>query len=130
MADNKSSFLDADDLRPISKFIGKNWYLLFIFPAIAFFVAWFYTHGLPDVYAAKSEILLKSSDTYDYQNQIYSNLGYGNLIQDVTNQKRVIQSYDLISKALKKLDYTQTYYLVGRVKTMQVDGFPGAEHRL
>lgn len=121
MAENaKSTLLDADDLRPIIKFLGKNWYLLIGIPAAAFAIAYFYTHRLSDIYAAKTEILLKSSETYDYQSQIYSNVGYYALYNDITNQKRILSSYDLISKTLDKLDFNISYYLVGRVKTSQV----------
>jgi capsular exopolysaccharide synthesis family protein len=54
---------------------------------------------------------------------MYSELGYISLMQDVTNQKRIIASYDIVEKSLDKLDYTVSYYLVGRVKTLQVDEF-------
>lgn len=86
-------------------------------------LGWFVTHQMPSIYAAKCEILLKSSDTYDYQTQIYKELGYYSLIQDITNQKRILASYDLIEKALNKVDFTQSYFLVGRVKTEEVNRF-------
>jgi uncharacterized protein involved in exopolysaccharide biosynthesis len=120
MAEQKTNFLDADDLRPILKFISKNWYLMLGFSLIGFAFASFVTHRMPNVYAAKCEILLKSSDTYDYQTQIYKELGYYSLIQDITNQKRILASYDLIEKVLDKVDFTQSYFLVGRIKTDEV----------
>jgi len=119
----RSSFVDADDLRPVIKFLGKNWYLMILFSALGLTFALFYTHRLPNVYAARAEILLKSSETYDYQSQIYKNLGYYSLLQDITNQKRVIGSYNMIGDVLEKCDFTHNYYLVGRVKTEQVDRF-------
>lgn len=119
----KSSFVDADDLRPVIKFVSKNWYFMILFSALGLTFALFYTHRLPDVYAAKTEILLKSSETYDYQTQIYKSVGYYSIIQDITNQKRVIGSYNLIGKVLEKCDFTHNYYLVGRVKTEQIDRF-------
>ena len=76
MAQKKTNLVDAEDLRPIFKFIGKNWYLLLSLPLIGFSVAFYHNYKQADIYAAKTEILLKSSETYDYQNQIYSNLGY------------------------------------------------------
>ncbi len=122
MAENiKSTLLDADDLRPIIKFLSKNWYLLILLPALCFVIAFYYTHRLADIYAAKTEILLKSAETYDYQSQIYSNVGAYALYNDITNQKRILSSYDLISNTLDKLEFNLTYYLVGRVRTLQVD---------
>ncbi|MDP4826679.1 MAG: AAA family ATPase, partial [Flavobacteriales bacterium] len=121
MAEPKASIFDPEDLRPIFKFIGKNWVLLMLLPALAYFIANFYTHRLADIYAAQAEILLKSQETYDYQSQIYSNLGYYSLLADVTNQQRVISSYDIVSKSMKKLNFNISYYLVGRIRTSQVD---------
>jgi len=119
----RSSFVDADDLRPVIKFIGKNWYLMILFSALGLTFALFYTHRLPNIYAAKTEILLKSDQTYDYQAQIYKNVGYYSLLQDITNQKRVISSHNLIGDVLRRCDFTHNYYLIGRVKTEQVDRF-------
>lgn len=119
----KTNFLDADDLRPIIKFITKNWYLMILFSGIGLLFALFYTHRLPNIYAARCEILLKSTETYDYQTALNRDIGYYSLIQDITNQKRILTSYDLIQKVLKKADFTLSYYLVGRVKTEEVDRF-------
>ena len=123
MAEGKTNFLDADDLRPILRFLSKNWFLMILSALVAFVASYFYTHRLPSIYAAKTEILLKSSETYDYQKTVYNELGYMSLMQDVTNQKRILASYDLVEKALRKVDFTISYYLVGRVKTLQVDDF-------
>jgi capsular polysaccharide biosynthesis protein len=65
MAEQRTNFIDADDLRPILKFIGKNWHLIILFSLISFTIAYFYTHRLQEIYAARTEILLKSDETYD-----------------------------------------------------------------
>ncbi|MFM7309649.1 MAG: hypothetical protein ACKOZY_03505, partial [Flavobacteriales bacterium] len=96
---------------------------MILFAGIGLLFAMFYTHRLPNIYAARTEILLKSSETYDYQTQIYKDLGYYSLIQDITNQKRILSSYDIIGKVLNKVDFTQSYFLVGRVKTEEIDKF-------
>lgn len=119
----KTNFVDSDDLQPVIKYISKNWYLFILFGFIGYVFAYLYTHRLPNIYAAKTEILLKSSNAYDYQNQIRRDIGYYNIVQDIANQKRILTSYDLIAKVLGKLDFTISYYLVGRIKTEQVDGF-------
>jgi capsular exopolysaccharide synthesis family protein len=119
----KNNFFDPEDLVPVFKFIGKNWYLMVIFPAIFFGVAYLYTMRLADVYAAKTEILLKSDETYDYQSQMFSKLGYMQAYADVTNQKRILSSYDMIQDVLNKLDFEVSHYLVGRWTTNHVSGF-------
>ncbi|MEN9348082.1 MAG: hypothetical protein RLZZ77_1593 [Bacteroidota bacterium] len=123
MAEQKTNFLDADDLRPIIKFASKNWHIVLLFAILALIIAYLYSHRLQNIYAAKTEILLKSSDTYDYQNQIYSELGYYSLLQDVTNQRRILSSHDLIKSVLEKVDFSISYFIVGRLKTSQVEKF-------
>ncbi len=120
MAEPKASLFDPDDFRPVLKFVGRNWYILLLLPMLGFIGARYYTYRLNNIYAAKTEILLKSKDTYDYQSQLYSNFGYYSLMADVTNQQRVLSSYDIISKTIDKLNYGVSYYLVGRVKSQPV----------
>jgi tyrosine-protein kinase Etk/Wzc len=123
MSEQKSNFLDADDLRPILKFLAKNWIIMILSVAIMSVIAYFSTYKIPNIFGAKAEILLRSSDTYDYQSKMLSGLGYYSLMQDITNQKRVIASYDLVEKVLTKLDYTTTLFLVGRFKVEETERF-------
>ncbi|NNK81033.1 MAG: hypothetical protein HKO93_06015, partial [Flavobacteriales bacterium] len=119
MSGQKSNIITVEDLRTVQKFLGKNWYLLLLIPLFFALVAYFYTHRLPEIYGAKTEILLKSGEEYDYQSQVYSSLaGFYSNYADITNQKRVLTSYDLVSKVLEKLDFDITFYVVGRVKTI------------
>ena len=119
----KSGLVDTEDFLPVLKFLSKNWIFIPIFCSISFVFAYFYSHRLADVYGAKAEILLKSNQTHDYQNKIYSNLGYYSVLQDITNQKRVITSKDLIGKVIDKLDFNISYFIVGRIRTAQVEDF-------
>jgi uncharacterized protein involved in exopolysaccharide biosynthesis len=115
----KTNIVSLEDIRVVQKFITNNWLLLVLIPAFFAGVAYFYTHRLPEIYGAKTEILLKSGEELDYQSQVYSSLaGFYSNYADITNQKRVLNSYDLTSKVLDRLDYTVTYYVVGRVKTI------------
>lgn len=121
MAEQKGGMFEMDDLRVVSKFLSKNWFLILLFPAIAAGVAYFYTHRMPNVYAAKVEILLKPESSYELQTQVYSGLtGFYQAYADITNQKRVLRSHDLIEKTLQKLDFEISYFITGRVKTSEV----------
>ncbi len=119
----KSGVFDSDGFLPILKFLSKNWIFTPIFCSIAFVFAYFYSHRLPDIYGAKAEILLKSNQTHDYQNKIFSNLGYYSVVQDLTNQKRVITSKDLVGRVIDKLNFNISYFVVGRIRTAQVENF-------
>jgi capsular exopolysaccharide synthesis family protein len=121
MAEKKTNIIDADDLLVVLKFLSKNILIILIIPAIAGIIAYLYAHRLPDEYGAKTQILLGSGTGYEYQSQIYRNLtGYGSGVNQITNQIRVLQSHDLISRTLEKLDFQVSYYIVGRVKTTEI----------
>ena len=47
--------------------------------------------------------------------------GYYN--DEVQNQLRVLRSYDLVGRAIDKIDDHVDYHLVGRIKEMPVQGF-------
>jgi tyrosine-protein kinase Etk/Wzc len=119
----KSGSFNTDDLIPVIKFISKNWILLPIFCSISFVVAYFQSNKLPDIYGASTEILLKQNDSYDYQSNIKQTVGYYSLIQDINNQTRAITSRDLIGKVIDKLDFNISYFIVGRIRTAQVNNF-------
>ncbi|MCW3082641.1 MAG: ptk [Bacteroidetes bacterium] len=116
----KTSIIEMDDLLSFIKIFSKNWLVIVSFVAVASILCYFYTYKLPDVYAAKTQILLKSDDTYDYQNQIYKGIGFYQPYQDNDNQIRVITSNDLIEQALSKLKLDVSYFIVGRFKTKEV----------
>ncbi len=121
MAENKSNIVDVEDLLIVWKFISKNWLIILILPVISGLLAYLYVHRLSDEYGAKTEILLGSASGYERQSQIYRGLtGYGNSVSELTNQIRIIQSHDLISRALDKLDFQTSYYIVGRAKTTEI----------
>jgi tyrosine-protein kinase Etk/Wzc len=116
----KASLIEMDDLLSFVKIFSKNWLIIVSFVVVAFILSYFYTYKLPDVYAAKTQILLKSDDTYDYQNQIYKGIGFYQPYQDNDNQIRVITSNDLIQSALSKIKLDVSYFIIGRLKTTEV----------
>ena len=108
--------------RVLRAFIS-NWYLLIALPLFGFGIGLFYSYRLQDVYAAKGRVILKASDVVDYQQHLYSGLGfnsaYGSYDQ-VESQKRVIRSSNLISEVLDRLDLDVSYFIEGRIKTTEV----------
>ena len=105
----QKSIISTDDLSVLLKIFGKNWYYFLFLPAIAAVISYFYTYRMTDMYAAKTQILLKSDETYDYQSQIYKRIGWYGVYGDITNQKRVLASHDLIEQAIQKLNFEVSY---------------------
>ncbi|MBK6951976.1 MAG: hypothetical protein IPH24_07980 [Crocinitomicaceae bacterium] len=75
-----------------------------------------YTYRLTDVYGAKVQLLLKSDQTYDYQDPIYNGFGAYGLYTAVSHQTRILPSKDIIGEVIARLDISVSYYVVGRLE--------------
>ncbi|HIP36403.1 MAG TPA: polysaccharide biosynthesis tyrosine autokinase [Crocinitomix sp.] len=118
---NKTNKLvETKDLVFIWKLILKNIGFLILIPLIAYFVGYIYTYRLTDVYGSKVQLLLKSNETYDYQDPIYKGLGAYGVYMDVQNQMRILQSKDLIEEIIEKINVNTSYYVVGKLKKKEV----------
>lgn len=126
MSANKSqqrgSIIDAKDLRYALRIISKNWYFVAVALVLSAVLSYLYSYKLPDIYGARTQILLKDREVYDYQSQVYKNIGYVGIYNDIVNQKRVLTSYDMVNNTLNKLDFDVSYYIIGRFKVTQQYG--------
>ena len=124
MTQKSSSLIDVNDLNKAIKIVSQNWLLIVLFLGIAYILAYVYIHKLTEISAAKTQILIKSEETYDYQSQILAGLGqsynYYSSYEKISNEMRVIKSYDLIEKAVSKLNLDVSYYIIGRLKTTEI----------
>ena len=92
------NILNSSDFLWLINTIIKNWYLFVFFVSVSIVFAFLYNHKQIPKYKTKIEILLKTNDVYDYQENLQSNLGIYNYYGDISNQKRIIGSYDLLQK--------------------------------
>ena len=115
----KGGVIDVNDLRFFLRIVSKNWYLVVLAVALAAVLSALYSYKLPEVHGASTQILLKDREVFNYQSQIYQNIGYIAAYGDIVNQKRVLTSYDMIDQTLDKLDFDVSYYLLGRLKTTE-----------
>ena len=112
--------VETKDLVFIWKLILKNIAILIFIPVLAYIVGYVYTYRLTDVYGSKVQLLLKSNDTYDYQDQIYKGLGAYGAYMDLQNQMRIIQSNDFIGEIIDKIDVNTSTSIIGRLKKKEV----------
>ena len=123
MSKQTSSLIEVEDFYKLLNFFSANALVLIILPLMAFLLSLLYIHRQPTVYSSKSQILLKSEEVYDYQNQLTQGLGMGNSFASydrIESQKRVILSSGLIRKTLRKLGVDVSYFIVGRIKKTEV----------
>ncbi len=107
-------------LRLALKLILKNWYTLLLLPALGWGIGYLVAYTKPNVYQARTEFLLKADNKYDYQSNLYKGLVGYDAYAKITNQKRVISSYDIVESVVEKLDIDVSYFLVGRLKKQEL----------
>ena len=112
--------VETKDLMFIWKLFIKNISILILIPVLAYIIGYVYTYRLTDVYGSKVQILLKSNDTYDYQDQIYKGLGAYGAYMDLQNQIRILQSNDFIGEVVDKIDVNISTSIIGRLKKKEV----------
>ena len=118
----KAGIIDVNDLRSVLRIFSKNWYFVVVAVILSAVLSYLYSYRIPEVYGASTQILLKDKETYNYQTQVYANIGYVAAYGDIVNQKRVLTSYDMVSRALDKVDFDISYYIIGRYKTTEQYG--------
>lgn len=115
-----NKLIEAKDILFIWKMILKNLGFIIAIPLVAYAIGYVYTYRLTNIYGAKAELLLKSNETYDYQDPIYKGLGAYGVYMDVQNQIRILNSRDLIGEVIDKIHIGTSYYVVGRIKKVEV----------
>src|SRR5688572_10887794 len=100
---SSNSIVELNDIKAIWRIVVKNWLIVLGFLVVSYAAALFYSYRLTNVYASRTQILLKSFDEYNPSSIISDDQGkYGNVYKtylDNSNETRVIKSYDLVEKA-------------------------------
>ena len=98
--------------------ILRSWYVFIIVVPIITAYGFYLNHTKKDKYISKIEILLKSNDVYDYQENLQNNLGFL-AYMGYFQSKRIFKSYDMIEKVLTKIDLTTSYFIKGIVNSKE-----------
>jgi tyrosine-protein kinase Etk/Wzc len=122
--------LDSGEIKSILRIAAKNWWIFFSIIAISYAIGYYYAYTLPDVYAAQTQLLLKSNDQDNPSSLIGGSgamgalsgfSGYMNMINTAT-ETIVIQSHDLIRSVVEKLNINVSYFIDGRLRKTEVFG--------
>ncbi|MFH1005277.1 MAG: polysaccharide biosynthesis tyrosine autokinase [Bacteroidota bacterium] len=124
MISKTNSILDTKDVKRAWFFFLNNWYIIFIVLILSAASAFFYSYKLPKIFAAKTQFLLKNTETYSYQQDIYQSLGlYGSQYlgyEKMANEKMVITSVNTIAQTIAKLKLEVSYFIIGRLQTLEM----------
>ena len=120
-----TAIIETEDLRKVLDIFLKNWYVIVVCLLLAAAASYMYIKKQTTVYAAKNQILLQSDKTYNYQAGLYAGLGIYGAYEKMSNELRVIQSSDLISKTIAKQKWFVDYFIVGTIQTKPIyQGMP------
>ena len=97
-----TNLIDGKDLLWIWRTFIFRWPIYLLSVILFLSLGYIYNYRKIEIYNSKIEILLNSNEVYNYQEGLKSNVGYYNFFADIANQKRIIKSFDLVSKAVKK----------------------------
>ena len=81
----KAGVIDVNDLRYFLRIFSKNWYFVVVAVILSAVLSYLYSYKIPEVYGASTQILLKDRETYNYQSQVYQNIGYIAVYGDIVN---------------------------------------------
>ncbi len=116
MKSTNQNILNLEDLKLVGKIFTKNWHLFIIIPFILGLFTYIYAHRLTDIYQAKIQLILKSSDT-DLSNPFKD---YYSSYEETSNQIMVIKSSNILEEVIERLHLNVSYFIVGRLKTTEI----------
>lgn len=116
----KNSLIEGKDILSLWRLFIKNIIIILLLPALSYVMGYIYTFRLTDIYGADAQLLLKSNETYDYQDPIYKGLGAYSTYTDIQNQIRILNSRSLIGEVIDKLEIKVSQFVVGRLRRQEV----------
>ncbi|MDA0302941.1 MAG: hypothetical protein O3B45_01165, partial [Bacteroidetes bacterium] len=120
-----NGLISLSTLRPYIKLLIKNWWLIALLAGTGYASGRLITHRQLNIYSASAEILLDAGKELDYQKKMMGTMNpYGNFgSAETKDQQRILSSYDLIGRAVDRVNITIDYFFVGRLPTSQVSRF-------
>lgn len=115
-----NKLVETRDILMVWRLIVKNLWLIVLLPILLYGIGFIYAYRMNNIYQCSAQLLLKSNETYDYQDPIYKGLGAYGVYMDVQNQMRIVRSRDLIGEVVDKLNMKTSYYVVGKLKKVEV----------
>ena len=120
--DLQSSFITKEDSIDtkiiIIKFLSY-WYLFIIFGFIALIAGYVINRYKPKVFQVSSSIYVKEQKMGMDATSMMTGINFRSM-SNVQNEIGILQSYMLSEKALRKLDFTVSYYAKGRLATAEL----------
>lgn len=96
----------------------RYWYLFAISIVLGFFIAKYYNWYKTPVYAVTAKLLVK--DDSGGKDRLLRQMDVEAADKNIENEIEIFRSHNLLAKALDRLDFDVSYYLIGNVKVSEV----------
>ena len=116
-------FFAINGPRSVIKSLLSSWYYFVSFVAVSSAIGYYIAYQKQDVYQSVTEILISSNGSTS-SNYGYQGLAGYEAYATLSNQKRVLLSYDLLAEVVNKLNWHYSIYQEGRVKSKEL--YPNA----
>ena len=116
MEKTSNKLIELKDILFIWRLFTKNFLIILLVPVLSYMIGYVYTYRLPNVYGSSCQLLLKSNDTYDYQESIYKGLGAYGIYTDTQNHMRMLTSKDIIGEVVDRMNIEVSYFGIAFIK--------------
>src|SRR5690606_23913994 len=96
----------------------RYWYLFAISIVLGFFIAKYYNWYETPVYAVTAKLLVK--DDSGGKDRLLKQMDVEAADKNIENEIEIFRSHNLLAKALDRLDFDVSYFLIGNVKVSEV----------
>ena len=100
---------ESVDYKAIFLKFFRYWYFFVLSIIIAFTIAYFFNKFATPVYEISSRMLINDPEKIDPQTMIGMG-SYGRIQSNIQNEIVVIQSYSVVNRSIKKLDFFVSYF--------------------
>jgi capsular exopolysaccharide synthesis family protein len=108
----------------VMKALISSWYYFLVFIGVALAIGYYTAYKKQDVYQSVTEILISGNTESNSNLSSYQGLAGYEAYATISNQKRVLQSYDLLAEVVNKLNWEYSIYQEGRLRTVEL--YPSA----
>ncbi len=102
------------------KALFSSWYYFLVFIGVALAIGYYSAYKKQDVYQSVTEILISGNTESSSNLSSYQGLAGYEAYATISNQKRVLQSYDLLAEVVNKLNWEYSIYQEGRLRSVEL----------
>ena len=113
-------FFTIKSPQSVLKALIRSWYVFVVVVGLALAWGYYSAYTKSDIYQSVTEILISGNSESNAAMASYQGLAGYEAYATLSNQKRVLQSYDLLAEVVNKLDWQYAIYREGRVRSIEL----------